>query len=661
MTKCRHDEVLSLALEATQTAVWDWHLPSGGVVRTGPWYSMYGLEPDDDQKTYAQWQARVHPEDRPAVDRALKDHLAGNTPEYFVEFRICRSSGDDRWIEGHGRVVERDTRGRAVRMVGTDSDITARKRAARELAKAKRAAEAANRAKSEFLANVSHEIRTPMTAVLGYTDLLLNLDLPDEQRRQYLEIIHRNAEALLALMDDILDLSRIEADKVTLHKVPCCPVEVAENVAALLSVRAAEKGLGLEVVPEYPLPETVLTDPARVRQVLVNLIGNAVKFTERGFVRVHVRLRRSMKGRARLEYAVADEGIGVDAEQLPRLFDPFHQADTSATRRFGGTGLGLPISRRLAGMLGGGIDVQSTPGKGSVFTVSIDPGPLDGVPQRQAAPAAREDRPGDMSRNGPSHASHQPNPSSVPRLPDRLQGRVLIVEDSPDIQMLLRMLLEGVGLEVEVAANGRLGCEMAVHSRQSGRPYDVILMDIQMPEFDGYEAARRLRREGWPGPIVALTAHAMVGDREKCVAAGCDAYLAKPVDQPTLLHTLARYLRQDAPRAAASAAPLPAAAPVPLGAGVIASDRLAALVAGFAAELPERAERVTTAWQADNLEAMRAAAHQLKGTAGAYGYREVADAAEAVCRAAEGSTDAHETAAHVARLESLCSAAAQPT
>jgi len=294
----------------------------------------------------------------------------------------------------------------------------------------------------------------------------------------------------------------------------------------LLRVRALEAGLSLEIDYVFPLPRTIRTDPVRLRQVMMNLIGNALKFTGQGGVRITVSLSRPADASPRLQFAVSDTGIGMTDEMIEQLFEPFMQADMSSSRHFGGTGLGLAISRRLARMLGGDIQVESTPGQGSTFTLSIDPGPLQEVAMVDAPHIA---------------AIEEEEPAAV-EAEHALHGRVLLAEDGQDNQRLIGFILKKAGLEVSVAENGRIAFETAMAAAAEENPFDLILMDMQMPEMDGYEATRRLRQEGWQGPIVALTAHAMAGDREKCLRAGCDNYLTKPIERNSFLFAVANHL-----------------------------------------------------------------------------------------------------------------------
>jgi PAS domain S-box-containing protein len=386
------------------------------------------------------------------------------------------------------------------------------------LAEASRLAEAASRAKSEFLANMSHEIRTPMTAIIGFAEQLAEPGQTEAERADAAQTIQRNGHYLLAILNDILDLSKVEAGKLHLDVQRCSPARIVDDVIDLMRVRAAEKGLGLVARFDGPLPDSIATDPLRVRQILVNLVGNAVKFSDHGTVRLTARFEPGAPGGPRLWFDVADDGIGLSADQIGKLFQPFSQVDSSATRRFGGTGLGLAISYRLAEMLGGTLSVESTPGVGSTFRAAIACGSLDGVALvagRPAQPAA------------PAPAATRPAHRDLPY-------RILVAEDGPDNQRLVDAFLRKAGAAVTLVENGRRAVDAALAALSADEPFDAILMDMQMPIMDGYTATRTLRQAGYTRPIIALTAHAMATDRARCLEAGCDGFVSKPIDRNRL-------------------------------------------------------------------------------------------------------------------------------
>jgi len=515
-------ERFDLAVRATQDGVWDWNLETNEVFYSARWKAMLGYGEDEIEPHADAWSRLLHPDDR-ARSMQLVEAVRQGIAEYVIEFRLRHKDGHYMEVLSRGIPVRRGPGGPVVRIVGTHFDLTPRKQAEQELRQAKDAAEAASRAKSEFLANMSHEIRTPMTSILGYSELLQQSDLPEDQRLQFLSVIERNGQALLQLINDILDLSKIEAGSMTVERLACSPRQIVDEVLDLLRVRAEEKRLSLSAEYRPPLPSTIRTDPVRLRQILVNLVGNAIKFTEAGSVRITVSWEPGSP--ARLHFAVADTGIGIAQATLAKLFQPFTQADTSHTRRFGGSGLGLVICQRLAAMLGGRITVESKPGRGSMFTLTLDLDPAEQVQRRETETAAV----GRMARAA--------TPASGAR-----RGRVLLAEDAADTRELLRLVLVRAGVDVDLADNGQVACRLALTSEARGRPYELILMDVQMPEMNGLAAVQLLRQLEWTKPIVALTAHAMEGDRERCLAAGCDDYLAKPVAHSDLLKILERYL-----------------------------------------------------------------------------------------------------------------------
>ncbi|MBN2216988.1 MAG: PAS domain S-box protein [Pirellulales bacterium] len=399
----------------------------------------------------------------------------------------------------------------------------------RTLEQLNEAAQSASRAKSEFLANMSHEIRTPMTAILGFSDVLLS-NLENDENRAAAATIKRNGEYLLELINDILDLSKVESGKLEVERTACSPTRLVADVASLMRVRAESKNLRLTTEFAGAIPDSIQCDANRLRQILINLVGNAIKFTETGGVRLVVRLVQDNPKTPLLRIDVVDTGIGIPDDQIAKLFQPFVQVDSSTSRRFGGTGLGLAISKRLARMLGGDITISSRPGQGSTFTLTVETGSLSGVPllKNVSESFARSHR--------------EPMPADTSEI--RLDGRILLAEDGPDNQRLISFLLKKAGAEVDVAENGQIACEKALAATASGEPFDVILMDMQMPIMHGYEATRRLRDAGYTGPILALTANAMLGDDEKCLAAGCNGYLTKPIDRAKFLPAIAESLMQ---------------------------------------------------------------------------------------------------------------------
>ena len=467
--------------------------------------------------------------------------VAAGEPFQAVSRDVCRDGAEiDVEVHGAGLIFKSEPA-----LLAILTDITERQRAQRELREYAEALQAANhsleeysfaaqaatRAKSEFLANMSHEIRTPMTAILGFTEMLRSegdLSKAPPARIEAIDTVLRNGEHLLRLINDILDLSKIEAGRFGVEQMECSLLGLVADVQDMVEIRARAKNLPFIVEYAGAVPATIQSDATRLRQILVNLIGNAVKFTDSGEVRLRV-AHLDLPESSTLEFAVIDTGVGIASDKLDSVFQPFTQAEQHGGRR-GGTGLGLTISRELARLLGGELTLESKLGQGSTFRLRVPTGPLENA--RWIANPAK------------TAAARRANPraDAFDTASMELQGRVLLAEDGPDNQRLISFILRRTGADVAIAENGQQAIDCVEAANQAGKPFDLILMDIQMPVLDGYEATRRLRRDGCTIPIVALTAHAMKGDRMKCLDAGCDDYATKPIQRPQLLRLVSHYL-----------------------------------------------------------------------------------------------------------------------
>jgi len=551
-----------------------------------------------------------------------------------------------------------------------------------ELAAAKARAEAASRSKSDFLANMSHEIRTPMTAILGFGEMLEDPNRSASQRLECVQTIRRNGLHLLNLINDILDISKIEAGRMTIEACRSSVIRVVADVEALMRLRAAEKGLVLRVEYVGPIPESIQTDPTRLRQILVNLIGNAVKFTERGTVTLRVQLKaaRGTETEAALRLDIIDTGIGLSAEQISRLFQPFAQADQSVTRRFGGSGLGLTISQQLAELLGGGVTVTSELGEGSTFSVTVATGSLEGIAhfQGEAEIGAEFRR---IEESSGSKAASAPLPV--------LRGRILLAEDGYDNQRLIRAILTAAGAQVTVVENGLLACEEIARSEAENAPYDMIFMDMQMPEMDGYTATGDLRKKGCRLPIVALTAHALTGDAARCVEAGCDEYMSKPVDRRKLIVMAATFMPHEmasvssgsgvggaGPEAAPDGGPkrrvtdldegatqAPAGTsgevhvetPVePLRSELADDPAMTEVIATFLSALPERIHQIERVADEGDAAAIETLAQRLSGAGSGYGFPAISQVAEQLRDLARERGDREAIEHRILELKHFC-------
>ncbi|MCB9853652.1 MAG: CHASE domain-containing protein [Phycisphaerales bacterium] len=554
----RATDRLALAVRAGGVGIWDYDVVNNRLVWDDQMYRLYGISPDQFDGVYEAWCAGVHPEDRQRGDEEIRNALAG-TKEFDTEFRVVWPDGTIRNIRAIAS-VHRDATGRPLHLIGTNWDITAQKEAEARTLESNRSleeatvrannlaieasfltaeAKRANAAKSEFLANMSHEIRTPMTAILGYSELIAeNCDRASSDcevdLRDSIDTIMRHGQHLLRIINDILDLSKIEAEKMSVERIPVSLFEVVADVSAMMRVRAESKKLEFESRLVAPIPETIHTDPVRLRQILINLLGNAIKFTDAGYVKLVSRLSDDGDTPS-IQFDVMDSGIGMTADQAERIFNPFTQADATTTRQFGGTGLGLTISRRLAQLLGGDVQLLSTQvGVGTTYRVTIAAGQLADVRMiDHELDSAAVDAGANSPTAGAGLADHAQSLSGA---------RVLLAEDGPDNQRLIALHLRRAGAFVDVADNGRIAMEMIDRAEDDGQPYDMLLTDMQMPEMDGYMLARTLRLRGSTLPIIALTANAMTEDHDRCIESGCDDYASKPIDKVSLLAKCATWI-----------------------------------------------------------------------------------------------------------------------
>ena len=559
-------QINSLALETARLGIWVADLNTHTARRDATFNELLGLPAEVSVRPLYDAVRFVHPDDQKEVFAAFRRSVDAGTP-FMREFRIVRADGVVRWVRDRGVPVE----GFGKRWIGATTDVTEDHEAEARLREALQKAEAANVSKSEFIANMSHEIRTPMTSVMGYAELLQQGER-DPERSGHLRTITRNGELLLALINDILDLSKIEAGRMDVTPTIVDLEDLVSDVYGMMEVRALEKDLPLVVSVGEAVPQFICTDAMRVRQVLINLLGNAVKFTENGEVALRVsradRQRSTSKaeddarGESRQErheadcedeadadapgtdceeehagdtphvrFEVVDTGIGISDSQKARLFKPFAQADTSVSRTFGGTGLGLAICERLATILGGTIEYESQTGEGSRFSLilpcdvdTMEP-PLDPQAVQSRLEAADENR---------------QEEAPLPPTAAASAVRVLVVDDQPDIRFLTQEILRKAAVDVVTAVDG-IEAIAQVEATREERPYDMILLDMQMPKLSGYETAERLRKLGYDRPIVALTADAMHGDMVRCLESGCNEYLSKPINAQELLRVVRRH------------------------------------------------------------------------------------------------------------------------
>lgn len=613
---------LSLAVRAGGVGIWDYDVINNTLVWDDQMFRLYGIRPDQFSGANEAWQAALHPEDRDRCNQETQLTLQ-DEKDYNTEFRVIWPDGNVRNIRAQA-LVQRDDTGRALRAIGTNWDITEQKLAEAELLRANREladetaranelaihANRANAAKSEFLANMSHEIRTPMNGVIGMTGLLLDTELNDEQRG-FAELVRASGQSLLTLVNSVLDLSKIEAGKLELEAVDFNLRSLVGDFAKTVAQRAQTKGLGFAWSVSPQVPSMVRGDAGRLRQILDNLTGNAVKFTSTGNVTVTAILERETKQHVVLRFWVRDTGIGIPADKLSVLFQKFAQVDASTTRRYGGTGLGLAIAKELAELMGGDIGVQTEVGVGSEFWFTAR--------LRKPEPSK-----GEVSAN---HGANLDPREFLPGVERPMSGfRVLVAEDNVTNQLVAQGMLRNLGIRADVVGNGRDALEAMQRV-----PYDVVFMDVQMPEMDGLEATRTARTmKGTPLqtiPIIAMTAHALAGDREKCLASGMDDYLTKPVTSDALSQMMRRWLREPSVSSRASAAELKASGAsadpdidCPLFAEAELVERMMGdrklvgkIVRGFLNDMPKQLTALKHFLDTNDSKGVQRQAHSMKG------------------------------------------------
>lgn len=606
---------------------WEYDLATGHIDWSPGTYLLFGRDPASGPPGLDEAVSGYAPQDAVRLEDAIARTTISGEP-YSLELKTAGHNPDVRYVHAIGS-VRHDADGRPVALYGTAADITASVEMQAQLEAARIKAEDASRSKSEFLANMSHEIRSPLNVILGFADVLRDRAQRRSDGAQQIDAIatiRRAGHHLAQVINDILDISKIEAGRMEVEWVATGMSALFRDIESLLRPHAAGKGIDLRFSLRSAVPERILTDPTRLRQILMNLVGNAIKFTEIGEVRVDVSVDR--KGvEPILVVVVEDTGIGMSPEQASVLFQPFTQADTSVTRRFGGTGLGLTISRRLSLLLGGDVTLlHSVQGQGSGFEVRV---PLRAI-----------DDGAEIVEFSSAISSARAESVAV----DSLAGcRILLAEDGPDNQVLIQLLLEEAGATVALAANGRIALELATTTEPPASAFDLVLTDMQMPEMDGYTLARQLRAHGSDVPIVALTANAMSEDRLRCLDAGCSDYATKPVERAHLIETCAKWAT---PRAARRSTPAATASPASPASPASASRPrsilalnpiLAQLARKFSACLPERAEAIVRLVDSEDLGGARALAHQLRGSAGSYGFPRITEIAGQIEDALEAS------------------------
>jgi signal transduction histidine kinase/DNA-binding response OmpR family regulator len=606
-------ERLQLAVNAAGLALWDWLVVAPDAFLTARWGEMLGTVAVEGTWTMRELANLVHPEDRERVRATVQGLIGGHPGPHIAQYRIRTSQGW-LWIESHGIVAERDQQAKPLRLIGTHADISERVRKNEEVAQARRLADQASQAKSDFVANISHEVRTPLNALMGLTQLLMDSVLNPDQKR-WIDLMDSSAKALLHLVNDVLDLSRIEAGKLELEKLDFDLQDLLREVTDICSEQARAKSIALSLVLAPQLPRKMQGDPNRLRQVLLNLLSNALKFTPpQGEISLSAGFKCAEPGLANAELVlrVKDTGAGIANEVQAQIFEAFSQADVSTSRRYGGSGLGLAICAQLMQLMGGRIELTSALDHGSTFAIAL--------------PWAQRSL--DAEKNPPSKA---PALSLKDQLAtDRFSGlSVMVADDHPVNVLFLKELLNRLGCKLRVANNGL----EAVAQWQLGG-VDLVLMDVQMPGASGLQAAQQIRKHEAQGrlprtPIVAVTANAANSDRENCLAAGMDGYLSKPIRPAALLEAMDKACADLATREKKADAALPVQLPVvmhPLPQApqdaqdlLIDPDTLRKMTAMLKADMPQRKALLVQAMDAKNLALALEQIHFMRGAVGLVG------------------------------------------
>lgn len=520
------EDRLQYALGASGEGIFDWDIKSGKIFYSKNFVEMLGYQQSNFGNDIHAFETRIHPDDISATKDEIEKFINNNLSEYSVEFKMVHKQGHDVWINSRADAI-RNNEGIAKRIIGTHRDITGQKMIEESLKDDVVEAEQTAEIKSDFLAHMSHEIRTPLTAITGITEILeKNADEFAPRQKELISTLSTSTKSLKELVTDILDFSKIEKGEIDFEEQYFPVIDLTNEVISIMSVSANEKNIGFKVIDDDARDIQYFGDKARMRQILINLIGNAIKFTNDGMVTVLIK-KEIIQNVDVLNFYIQDTGIGVESDAITTIFEEFQQGDSSVSRKYGGTGLGLPISKNLAVLMGGDITVESTKGLGSTFTLSL---PM-------------KDRIQDYNQNI--------DPALKQKVTDRLSATIrdeqtaLIVEDYQGNVVILSYLMEEIGLPFDIAKNGEEAIRM-----WSEKHYDIVLMDVQMPVMDGLTATSKIRdiekENGFNAtPIIGMTAHALIEDKDKCIDAGMTDYISKPIDSVKLKEKILNHIQKD--------------------------------------------------------------------------------------------------------------------